>query len=182
MNADSIPTYAFLQDLAVEISGDLERSKRKFVLAESCTGGLAAALLASIPGMSRFMCGSLVVYSDEAKITWLEVPSEVLSRHGAVSKEASEAMADRALDLTPSAVVSVAITGHLGPDAPANLDGHVWICKGERARTGKIEIHGELFHLDPFSKLSPQGRRLARQMQATQLVLEILRGAIAIGS
>ena len=54
-----------------QLSG--RRRANALVLAESCTGGLAAAALATIPGISRWFCGSAVTYRDQTKIDWLAV-------------------------------------------------------------------------------------------------------------
>ncbi|HXR12062.1 MAG TPA: nicotinamide-nucleotide amidohydrolase family protein, partial [Gaiellaceae bacterium] len=61
--------------------------------AESCTGGMVAARLTSIPGSSEVFLGGVVAYSDDVKRAELDVPAEILETHGAVSAEAAEAMA-----------------------------------------------------------------------------------------
>jgi nicotinamide-nucleotide amidase len=86
----------------------------RVVTAESCTGGLVAAALTDIPGASDVLDRGFVTYSNEAKETVLGVPSTILERHGAVSREAAEAMAHGAITHSP-ADVSVAVTGIAGP-------------------------------------------------------------------
>ncbi|MFM7928628.1 MAG: CinA family protein, partial [Pirellula sp.] len=49
----------------------LRESNRRIVLAESCTGGLAAAWFTSVPGASDVFCGSMVVYRNDTKSQWL---------------------------------------------------------------------------------------------------------------
>ena len=66
-------------------------------VAESCTGGLLAARLTRPPGASAYVAGGVVAYSNEAKSELLGVPAELIERHGAVSPEVAEAMADGAL-------------------------------------------------------------------------------------
>src|ERR1044072_535574 len=83
--------------------------------AESCTGGLVAAGLTSVPGSSDVFLGGVVTYANEVKARELGVPHELLERHGAVSAEVAEAMAAGARDLL-GADVAVAITGIAGPD------------------------------------------------------------------
>jgi nicotinamide-nucleotide amidase len=61
--------------------------------AESCTGGLVAARLTSIPGSSDVFRGSVVAYADDVKTRELGVPAEMLAAHGAVSAETAAAMA-----------------------------------------------------------------------------------------
>ena len=82
--------------------------------AESCTGGLVAARLTSVPGSSDVFLGAVVAYADEVKARELGVPAEVLERHGAVSAEAAAAMAAGARARL-GADVAVAVTGVAGP-------------------------------------------------------------------
>jgi nicotinamide-nucleotide amidase len=83
--------------------------------AESCTGGMVAQRLTSVPGSSRVFLGAVVAYSNEVKEVELGVPLEVLERHGAVSAEAAAAMAAGARERL-GADIAVAVTGIAGPD------------------------------------------------------------------
>ena len=82
--------------------------------AESCTGGLVAALLTEIPGSSDVVERGFVTYSNEAKSEMLEVPAVVIAGHGAVSEPVARAMAEGALAHS-RADVAVSITGVAGP-------------------------------------------------------------------
>ena len=82
--------------------------------AESCTGGLVAARLTSVPGSSDVVLGGIVAYSDEVKRTELDVPAELIERHGAVSAEVAAAMA-RGARARLGADVAVSVTGIAGP-------------------------------------------------------------------
>jgi len=84
-------------------------------LAESCTGGLIASTITSVPGSSGYFLGGVVSYSNESKEAFLEVPAATLAAHGAVSAQVAKAMAlgARARFL---ASLAVAITGIAGPD------------------------------------------------------------------
>ncbi|MGJ3264923.1 MAG: CinA family protein [Salinarimonas sp.] len=84
------------------------------VTAESCTGGLIAALLTDIPGSSRAVERGFVTYSNEAKTECLGVPAEVIAARGAVSEETARAMAEGALAAS-RADVAVSVTGIAGP-------------------------------------------------------------------
>ncbi len=82
--------------------------------AESCTGGLLAARLTERPGASDYVRGAIVAYSNEVKIAQAGVPAELIERHGAVSQEVAEALAEGAR-LRLGAGVGVGITGIAGP-------------------------------------------------------------------
>ncbi len=83
--------------------------------AESCTGGLVAARLTSVPGSSDVFAGGAVTYSNELKQSQLGVPTALLEAHGAVSAEVAEAMARGARERL-GVDVAVAVTGIAGPD------------------------------------------------------------------
>jgi nicotinamide-nucleotide amidase len=82
--------------------------------AESCTGGLVAARLTSIPGSSDVVLGGVVAYANEVKARELGVPAAVLAEHGAVSAEVAEAMARGARERL-GADIAVSVTGVAGP-------------------------------------------------------------------
>ncbi len=83
-------------------------------VAESCTGGLLAQRITSIPGASEYFAGGFVSYTEDAKIGWLGVDQTTIEQHGAVSREAAEAMA-RAVRGKAKASVGASITGVAGP-------------------------------------------------------------------
>ena len=82
--------------------------------AESCTGGLVAARLTSVPGSSDVFRGAVVSYADEVKERELGVPAEMLARYGAVSAETAHAMA-RGVRERLGVDVAVSVTGVAGP-------------------------------------------------------------------
>ena len=56
-------------------------------VAESCTGGLLSSKITSISGVSKIYFAGLIIYSNKSKSSILKVPSKLISKHGAVSKE-----------------------------------------------------------------------------------------------
>ncbi len=82
--------------------------------AESCTAGLLASTITTLPGASGAFLGGFVTYSDDLKIHVLGVPSRIIETDGAVSEACAISMAERCRVLT-SADYGVAITGIAGP-------------------------------------------------------------------
>ena len=92
--------------------GDLRRFA-PLAVAESCTGGMAAAALTALPGASEWFGFGVVSYSNAAKMSVLRVPQSTLERQGAVSEETARAMCDGLKRLGAGAGLS--ITGIAGP-------------------------------------------------------------------
>jgi nicotinamide-nucleotide amidase len=86
----------------------------KLATAESCTGGLIAAVLTEVPGASDVLDRGFVTYSNAAKVGMLGVDFDLIMQHGAVSAEVVRAMAEGALRCS-AADVAVAVTGIAGP-------------------------------------------------------------------
>lgn len=108
----------FTKNLIDKISKiiDVAKSKNlKIVTAESCTGGLLAALFTEVSGSSKVLERGFVTYSNEAKNESLGVKKESLDLYGAVSAQVAEAMAQGALK-NSCADIAIAITGIAGPD------------------------------------------------------------------
>lgn len=106
---------AKLKKASESLAKVLRKRGARLVLAESCTGGLLAALLTEIPGMSDLFCGSLVVYRDDSKRRWVGVRRSTLAWKSAVSAEVAEELVHGLLQETPEATVAASITGYLGP-------------------------------------------------------------------
>jgi nicotinamide-nucleotide amidase len=83
-------------------------------VAESCTGGLLAERITSISGSSRYFVGGAVVYSNELKTKFADVPASLISKHGAVSPEVAVALAE-GIRKRCKATLGVGITGVAGP-------------------------------------------------------------------
>jgi len=114
---------------AQELAAELKRYDRKIVFAESCTAGLLASSLSRVPGISSYFCGSMVTYRNATKSQWLGVDWDDLNSAeiGPVSEIVAVSMAKGVLQKTPEADIAVSVTGHLGPDAPENLDGIAFV-------------------------------------------------------
>ena len=82
---------------------------------ESCTGGLVAARLINVPGVSEVFKSGYITYSNKAKRRLLGIKKNTLTKHGAVSEEVARDMAKGAAMVSKADVV-VSITGIAGPD------------------------------------------------------------------
>ena len=100
--------------LAEEVLEAARKAGVKIATAESCTGGLIAALLTEIPGSSDVVDRGFVTYSNAAKETMLGVPRALIDAHGAVSEAVARAMAEGAVR-NSDAQIAVAVTGIAGP-------------------------------------------------------------------
>lgn len=104
-----------IREAAARVLDACRVRRLKVASAESCTGGLVAGALTEIPGASDVFDLGFVTYSNAAKQTMLGVAAAILERHGAVSRETAEAMAEGALAAS-EADLAVAVTGIAGPD------------------------------------------------------------------
>jgi len=92
----------------------LQMRNATLAAAESCTGGLLAERITSVAGSSRYFLGGAVVYSNELKTELAGVPTEMIERHGAVSREVSAALAE-GIRYRCESTLGVGITGVAGP-------------------------------------------------------------------
>lgn len=109
-------------------------------VAESCTGGLVAQRITSVPGSSRSFLGGAVVYSNELKTAFAGVPAELIAQHGAVSEEVAKALAAGIRQRT-GATIGVGITGIAGPSGGTETKpvGLVYIAVSDAQRTDVLE-------------------------------------------
>ena len=92
----------------------LKRKKLKISFAESCTGGLLASSITSISGSSKIFNIGLVTYSNQSKIDILNVPKQIITKHGAVSYETCLSMVKNLSKISKSNI-SISVTGIAGP-------------------------------------------------------------------
>lgn len=118
---------ADIKDLSLRLKELCLDGKVKIALAESCTGGLIGGAVTEIAGSSAYFQGTAGTYSNEAKEKILSVSPEVIAKHGAVSSECAEAMAEGALKLYEANMV-ISVTGVAGPDGGSEEKpvGTVW--------------------------------------------------------
>jgi nicotinamide-nucleotide amidase len=103
------------ETLAEQVIGLLGARRATIAVAESLTGGLLAAALASVPGASAVLRGGVVAYATDLKTVLLGVPADLLASHGAVDPDVAAAMAE-GVARQLSASVGVGTTGVAGPD------------------------------------------------------------------
>jgi len=151
--------------------GDALRARHwRLATAESCTGGLIAALCTSVAGSSDWFDRGFVTYSNAAKSDQLGVPAALIERHGAVSEPVALAMVQGALRHS-QAQLAAAVTGVAGPGGgtPDKPVGTVWLAWGVQAPGHAL--HCEALHL----KLA--GDRTAVRSQTVRRALTVLLSA-----
>ena len=157
---DDRPVEAIVLDLARERALTL-------AAAESCTGGLVAARLTSIPGSSDAFLGGVVTYHDRLKRELLGVPAETLERHGAVSGETAAAMASGARKAL-GADVAVSVTGVAGPGGGS-----------AEKPVGLVYLHAAGPEDEKAVELHLPGDRDAVRRRAAASALHLLRRVLA---
>ncbi len=111
--------------------------------AESCTGGLISSRLTDIAGSSSYIKENFVTYSNEAKISLLDVMPETISKYGAVSEECAAEMAQGLFNRL-NCDISVATTGVAGPSGSENKPVgllYIAIKNKDSTKVQKIELN-----------------------------------------
>jgi nicotinamide-nucleotide amidase len=141
----------------------------RLATAESCTGGMVAARLTDVAGSSASFMGGVVAYADEVKRSELDVPEELLEKHGAVSAEVAAAMAEGARRRL-GADVAVAVTGVAGPGGGT-----------PEKPVGRVYLHAAGPDGSLARMLDLPGEREQIRVRATVTALHLLR-ALLTGS
>jgi nicotinamide-nucleotide amidase len=124
----------------------LHQEQRTVATAESCTAGMLAAAITSVPGSSGWYRGGMVVYTDELKIALARVNRDTISRYGAVSQQVAIELAQGAR-MRCGADYGVGITGIAGPGGgtPAKPVGlvHVALADARETHHRPFEFRGD---------------------------------------
>src|SRR3954464_10968305 len=134
--------------------------------AESCTGGMLAALLTGIEGAGHGFDRGFVTYTKQSKTELLGIEPTLLDHNDAVSEIVARAMAEGALKRS-HADIAIGITGFAGPAGPGCEEGLVHIAL---ARRGGRTVHRE-------EHFGPKGRGAIR-VQSLKAMLEMLEQAL----
>jgi len=119
----------------------------------------------------------MVTYRNETKTAYLGIDSKVLKRPGPVSELIARQMAEGVLSKTPEATIAASITGHLGPNAPARLDGVVYVGISQRSAADSAP-HGVTTTAFKFT-LSAELDRYERQKLAAETLLMLVADVLA---
>jgi nicotinamide-nucleotide amidase len=157
------PFSPALRAAATTLLATCRAAALRIVTAESCTGGLIAALLTEIAGSSDVVDRGMVVYSNQAKAEQLGVPPALIDAHGAVSEPVARAMAEGALQHA-NAALSIAVTGVAGPGG-GTAQKPVGLVHFACARHGGATVHER--HVFP-------GDRAAIRMASVAVALGLL--------
>ncbi len=169
MRRELAPAVFAEDDLRVE-ELVLEESRAQglsLVTAESCTGGLIAARLTSVPGASDVFLGGIVAYENGVKLSQLGMDEETLASYGAVSAETAAAMAQGAREAL-GADVAVAVTGVAGPGGGT-----------PEKPVGLVYLHASGPDGEAARELQLPGDREAIRRRATAAALHLVRELLA---
>lgn len=131
-----------IRDLSETLIEECQGAGLSLTAAESCTGGLIAGALTTVPGASNTFGRGWVTYSNEAKTDLLGVPETYFAQVGAVSEEVARAMAEGALERAETDL-AIAVTGIAGPGGGSKEKpvGLVHIAAARRGRETMHERH-----------------------------------------
>jgi nicotinamide-nucleotide amidase len=158
-----------LELLAADVVKVASEAGLKLNVAESLTGGLVSASLASVPGASAVLVSGVVAYHNAAKHQLLAVPTVTLVSFGAVSAQTAQAMAvgarglvENVPDIEDDKVIGLATTGVAGPDSVEGKPvGQVFVALATKT---KVEV----------LNLQLSGSREEIRVAAAEAVLQML--------
>jgi nicotinamide-nucleotide amidase len=136
-----------LEKLAETLGQILNAQGETLALAESCTGGMAAAAITSVAGSSAWFERGFVTYSNLAKTEMLGVSAITLEKFGAVSEQTAVEMAKGALQ-NSQATISGSITGIAGPTGGSAQKPVGTVCFAWAHQDGRLKCSTQLFSGD----------------------------------
>jgi nicotinamide-nucleotide amidase len=165
------------ETLEAAIPDDLDRQAERLMhelcdreltiaTAESCTGGMLAALLTDIEGASHGFERGFVAYTEESKAELLGIDRDILKHNEAVSEVVARAMAEGALARS-QADLALGITGFAGPAGPNHEEGLVHMALARRGR-------GTLQREKHFGRIG----RGAIRVESLKVMLDMLEQAL----
>lgn len=161
--------YGTDNELLEEVIGNLlVKNNCTISVAESCTGGLIADRITSVPGSSQYFERGVVAYSNKSKVHLLGVSQDLINKYGTVSKEVAESMAEGIRDASKTDI-GLSTTGIAGPTGatPEKPVGLVWIGYSDTKKT----FAEKLFFGDD---------RIRVKIRASQAALNIVRKQICV--
>lgn len=155
--------YSRGESLEEIVGYHLQLRNATLAVAESCTGGMLGKRITNVSGSSRYFLGGAIVYSNDFKTLFANVPPLMIAQHGAVSAEVAKALAEGIRDET-GATIGISITGIAGPqggteEKPVGLVFH-----------GLSDAHGT----EVVERRFPGDRERIRRF-ATQQALDMIR-------
>lgn len=106
--------YSRGESLEEIVGYHLQLRNATLAVAESCTGGMLGKRITSVSGSSRYFLGGAIVYSNDFKTLFANVPPLMIAQYGAVSAEVAKALAEGIRDET-GASIGLSVTGIAGP-------------------------------------------------------------------
>jgi nicotinamide-nucleotide amidase len=151
------------ESLEEVVADRLTANNATLAVAESCTGGLVAERLTTVPGSSTFFLGGVVCYSNDIKSAWVDVPAELIESRGAVSSEVACALAE-GIRRRAGATLGLGVTGIAGPgggsaEKPVGMV-HIALSDGAQTRERTFRFLGD---------------RERIRFQTSQMALDIVR-------
>jgi nicotinamide-nucleotide amidase len=136
--------FGYDDETLEEVLGKMIKDRNlHLATAESCTGGMIAHKITSVPGSSDYYKGSVVAYSNEIKEKILSVKHETLEKYGAVSEQTVLEMVSGVLK-TMNCDVAIATSGIAGPTGgtPDKPVGTIWLAAGSKEKiiTKKLQL------------------------------------------
>lgn len=161
--------YIFGRDnetLESAVGKKLAGAHKTLAIAESCTGGLISNRITNVPGSSKYFKMGIVVYSNEAKISLLNLPRDIISKYGAVSRQTAIEMAKNIREIS-GADIGLSVTGIAGPTGATKTKpaGLVYIAISTPKKTIWKEFHF-------------RGEREVIKFRSSQAALDMLRRSV----